>query len=218
MRGPEAPSSTSRAARWKRWSASIAASNPLVSSKSIAASIPLPPGSYSPNPSLNSSSTLSASVGSPLENSGNLGLGGSNLCVNCRTASRTSSASLRPCAAAARSSAALSSCGRYTVVFFMPYTIPYRMPLSLIFGLARAALVKVYGLIPSFCELFLLYTRSAKIPSGRPDHRYARSREQHRWVVRQGPRRRGDPRGDAGLQGRLARRAVRVGRDLWAGS
>ena len=50
---------------------------------------------HSPKPR-SSSSNLSARVGSPPENNGDLGLGGSRACVGLRTASRMSSASLQP--------------------------------------------------------------------------------------------------------------------------
>src|SRR5690242_6805346 len=79
----------------------------------------------SPKPSASSSSTRSASVGSPELNRGIRGRG-----VNCASTtlaipSRMSSASLRPDAAAARLRSRPSSSGRYTVVFFMPYIVPY---------------------------------------------------------------------------------------------
>ncbi len=72
-----------------------------------------------------SSSTRSASVGSPESNSGTFGRG--RRCPSNRTltASRIRSASLLPTAPATLSKSALSSSGRYTVVFFMPYILPY---------------------------------------------------------------------------------------------
>jgi hypothetical protein len=72
-----------------------------------------------------SSSTRSESVGSPESNSGILGRGGSCPSNRALTASRISSASLLPVSPAARSRPALTSSGKYTVVFFMPYMIPY---------------------------------------------------------------------------------------------
>jgi len=72
-----------------------------------------------------SSSTRSASVGSPESKSGTLGRGGRCCSSRDRTASRIKSASLLPVSPAACSSPALTSSGRYTVVFFIPYIVPY---------------------------------------------------------------------------------------------
>ena len=66
---------------------------------------------HSPKPR-SSSSTLSASVGSSLENNGSRGRGGSESSTNSLSASRMSSASLRPLCAAMRPSADLRSSGR----------------------------------------------------------------------------------------------------------
>ncbi len=72
-----------------------------------------------------SSSTLSASVGSPESNSGTFGRGRRCPSNRALTASRIRSASLLPVSPATRSRPALTSSGRYTVVFFMPYIVPY---------------------------------------------------------------------------------------------
>src|SRR5215203_4878556 len=66
---------------------------------------------HSPKPA-SSSSTRSASVGSPLENRGNRGRGGSASLTRSLIASRMSSASLRPLSVARRPSADLRSSGK----------------------------------------------------------------------------------------------------------
>ena len=58
-------------------------------------------------------------------NSGNLGRDAGNSLVIWAIACRIKAASLVPVARAARCSEAFNPFGRYTVVFSMPYTLPY---------------------------------------------------------------------------------------------